>query len=532
MTLFTNAKLFLGTGPEPAPWEAEGRASAFTVADGRFGWVGPADQAPADADVVDLGGARVLPGLLDVHTHPVFMAVLADSTNLLPPACRSKADVLEALRAHPNLGQGPDAWILGFGYNEDIYPDGGPLRDDLDAISSTQPVFLRRADGHNAVVNSVALALAGIDESTPDPEGARYGRDENGRLDGRLVEWNAIESVAQHQPQLTASDLADRLVGMNDHFLGFGLVAVDDLLATFAPEPIEVYRLAVERGYALDTAIFLGWDRAGLPTLTEADRTGRVRIGGVKLFQDGAFSSRTAWVEEPYPHSCDHGMQTATDDDLRGGVAWARANGVQAAIHVMGDRGINHLLDLFADEEPWLEGKPSIVLEHSSIFTPAMLERVREARMSFALVTHTIFFFAEWDSYKVNLNPGVFVHAYPVRDMIDAGVEVALSSDSPATAWVDADNPFTSVYAAVERRSYDGSDINAAQAVSVGEALELYSGRAARITTNEVTGTITEGGDATFVVLSQDPFEIPRAELADVQVTETWLRGERVFQRR
>lgn len=528
MEFFTNARLFTGASPTPPAWEADGRLSAFAVEDGRFAWVGPADEV-TDAAATDLSGARVLPGLLDVHTHPLFMAILADATDLLPPACRSKADVLAAMRRNPDLGGDADTWVLGFGYNEDAYPDGGPTRADLDALTSTQPVFLRRADGHNAVVNSAALALAGLDDGSPDPEGGRLGRDADGHLDGRLLEWSAMDLVWRHKVPPTASELADRLVALNDHFLGFGLVALDDLLATFAPDPIGTYRLAVERGFVPQVAVFYGWDPDGMPEVTDADRTGQVRIGGVKLFMDGAYSSRTALVEEPYPGGCDHGIATATPDQLQAAVTWARTNGVQCRIHVMGDRGINQLLDLFADAEPWLGDRPSIVLDHSSVFTPAMLARVRDARMDFALVTHTIFFYAEWDSYEANLNPSVFGHTYPIRDMVDAGVKVALASDSPATTWVDCDNPFTSVYAAVERRAYNGADLNQAQAVSVGEALELYTGRAAAITQLRGVGRIEPGHDASFVVLDRDPFAIPPAELGDVRVAATWVRGRRAY---
>ncbi|WP_342373491.1 amidohydrolase [Propioniciclava soli] len=530
MTTFTHARLFTGLLADPTV-DPEALC-AFTVADGRITWVGPVGDVPAEAaasdDVIDLGGARVLPGMLDVHTHPLFMALLADATNLLPPTCRSKADVLAALRAHPGWGAGPDAWVSGFGYNEDAYPDGGPTRVDLDALTSTQPVLLRRADGHNALVNSVALARAGLDDASPDPAGGRLGRDADGHLDGRLIESAAVDLVARHQPAPTASDLADRLVALNDHFLGFGLVALDDLLATFVDDPLTVYRLAVERGFLPQVAVFFGWDPDAMPPVTDADRTGQIRIGGVKVFMDGAYSSRTAWVEECYPGSHDHGLATATDDDLRAAADWARANGVQCRIHVMGDRGITHLLDLFADATPWLAERPSIVFEHCTLVTPAMLARIAAARMRFGLVTHTIFFFAECESYRANLNPSAAEHAYPLRRLLDAGATVALASDSPATTWVDCDNPFTSIRAAVDRRTWDGSAFTPSQAIGVGEALELYTGRAAQITQLRGVGRLAPGYDASFVVLDADPFAVPTDALGDLRIQQTWLRGELV----
>ncbi|MFP5416552.1 MAG: thioesterase, FlK family [Actinomycetes bacterium] len=532
-TTFTNAHLFTGAfTARSSPWESDGRASAFAVEDGRITWVGPVGDAPLEGTVVDLGGARVLPGLLDVHTHPLMMALLADATVLLPPACRSKADVLSAMAASPRLGAGPDAWVVGFGYNEDAYPDGGPLRADLDALSSTQPILLHRADGHNAVANSVALALAGLDDDSPDPAGGRLGRTDSGRLDGRLVEMSAVDLVQSRRTLPTASELADRLVALNDHFVRLGIVAVDDLLGTVVPDPLGVYRLAAERGFVPKVAVFYGWSPDGMPDVTDADLSGHVRLGGVKLFADGAYAARTAWVEEPYPgEGDDHGLATATDEDLRAGVAWARAHGVQCRIHVMGDRGLAHLLDLFGDEEPWLRDRPSVVLEHAAVVPPPLVARLKASRMGFALVTHTIFLFAEWDSYRANLPPSAFAHAYPLRSILDAGVPVALASDAPTTAWANSDNVFTSAYAAVTRRAHDGSDLNHAQAVHLAEALTLFTGHAADITTNRGVGRLAPGYDATFVVLDRDCFAVPDAELADVRVAATWVRGRRVYQR-
>lgn len=176
MSSFTNAKVFTGTGDADF-------AEAFTVTEGMFTWVGAAADL-TDPDAVDLHGATVLPGLLDVHQHPSMLAELVDSVVLLPPAVGSVADMLDVLRTHPNLGLGPDAWVEGFGYNESDYPDGAPTRADLDRVSTTQPVYCLRADVHTAVCNSYLLDLAGITADTPDPEGARFGREPDGTPNG------------------------------------------------------------------------------------------------------------------------------------------------------------------------------------------------------------------------------------------------------------------------------------------------------------------------------------------------------------
>ncbi len=523
MSTFTHAKVFTGEGPDVF-------ASAFTVVDGRFSWVGDASEV-SDPAAVDLGGATVVPGLLDVHTHPAFMAVLADNVWLLQPTVRSLTEMLDALRTHPALGRGPDAWVMGYGYNEDQWDTGAPTRRDLDRVSTTQPVFARRADGHNAVCNTFALRLAGLTDDTPDPAGGRLGRDDDGHLDGRLIEANAVDLVARHCPLPDRDELVRRLVSMNEHYLSFGLVTLDDMWGDFVPDPLGTFREARARGFLPRVAVMLLWGDGGLPTLTDADRTGDVHVAGVKVFMDGAFASRTAWVEEPYPDSDEHGIVTVDDDHLRAACAWARANAVQLAVHVMGDRGVAHLLDLFEDEEPWLADRPSIRFDHSAIYPQHLIERTVRARMSFGLISHTVFFFAEWDSYRENLRPSVFPAAYPIRSFYEQVEATALASDSPATAWVDCDDPFLSVYAAVTRKTYDGHDFNPDQAVSVGEALELVTSRAALVTTTRGVGSIVPGNDGDFVVLDRDPFTIPAAELREVRVTRTFLRGQEVYTR-
>lgn len=237
---YTNAKVFTGSGPEDF-------VSAFTIEDGVFTWTGESEDVTA-TDAVDLGGATVLPGLLDVHTHPIFMATLADSMTLLQPEVTSLESMLDALRRHPDLGAGPQAWVMGFGYNEAKYPDGAPDRHARDRVSTEQPVFARRADGHTAVCNTFALDLAGITRDTPDPAGGRIVRDASGEPTGVLEETSAVDLVYRVKPAPDSAEIARRLAGLSEHFLEFGLVAVDDLYGNFVDEPLAVTRAAVDQG--------------------------------------------------------------------------------------------------------------------------------------------------------------------------------------------------------------------------------------------------------------------------------------------
>jgi predicted amidohydrolase YtcJ len=524
--LFTNAKVFTGTG------EAD-FATAFRIEDGVFTWVG--DQAEADGGT-DLGGATVLPGLLDVHSHPSMLAGLADAVPCLPPEVDSLATLLDRLRSHPGVGRGDDRWIEGFGFDETAYPEGRkPTRHDLDRVSATQPVFVRRCDSHSMVCNTRALELAGITRDTPDPDGGRIGRDADGEPDGLLVERPAYDRVLAVRPPVSPDDEIAHLARLDTHFLERGIVAVGDLMATLAtPEPLRLFRDAERSGLRPQFALYSMWSdllAAGLPDLTEDDRTGRVKIAGVKLVMDGAYSDRTAWTDDAYPGSCDHGLQTASADDLRRAVAWARRNGVQVAVHAMGDRALRYVVDVLGDEEPWLADRPSVRLEHATLFSADLLDRLEAATMEFGVVTHSIFFFAEYDAYARNLSKDQFAVAYPIRSFYERVPCTALSSDTPATAWTDADDVFVSVRAAVLREAHNGADFNQAEAVTVAQALLLYTGRARLLAPFDGVGLIQPGFEGSFVVLDRDVFTIPPREIDRVRVAETWIRGEQVFTR-
>ena len=223
--LFVNGKVFTGRGEDDF-------VTAFRVTDGTFSWVG----SQADLDLaeqaagIDLRGRTVIPGLLDVHTHPAFLATLVDTISCLPPEVKTLAGLLDRLRTHPNLGAGPHQWVQGFGYDESKYPEGrGPTAADLDQVSSTQPVFVQRCDGHSSVANHRALELAGITQHTPDPAGGSLGRDDAGRLNGLLIETAATD-----------------------------IVAVADLLATMVPHPLRTFRAAESAGLQVQCALYYG----------------------------------------------------------------------------------------------------------------------------------------------------------------------------------------------------------------------------------------------------------------------------------
>ena len=525
--LFVNGKIFTGRSETDF-------SNAFLVTDGEIEWVGnEADFLVSPSVVIhDLGGRTVLPGLLDMHVHPASMASTADAVECLPPRVGSISHLLEALTSHHLFGQGSDQWIIGAGYDETKYPENrSPVGADLDQVSNTQPIIVWRVDRHTALCNTVALEIAGITAKTPDPEGGRFGRDQDGTPNGILEEFAAISAVTNHIPVRTSVEQAQLMEKVGRRLLSRGIVGVCDLLATTVPNPLAAYRTVAERGPFPRSALFYGWKRPhALTDLDDAEKTGRAKVAGVKVLMDGAYSNRTAWVCQPYPDSSDIGIHTISDEEVRAAAQWARRNEVQMAVHAMGDQAIAHILELFEDEEPWLRDVPSIRIEHATLMSPGTVERIRTAPMNFGIATHTIFLYSEYEAYNQNLHPRQMNEAYPIRSLYHAIDSLALTSDCPATAWSEADNVFVSIEAAVRRRAYTGADMGQASAVTVPQAVLLYTARAANLTSMEGLGQIARGFEGSFVVLSRDIFTMPTEEISTTLIEETWIGGERVYQ--
>jgi hypothetical protein len=526
--LYVNGRIFTGRGEDDF-------ASAMRVEDGRFTWVGEAAAVDPDG-AVDLRGRTVLPGFLDVHTHPGLIAKTVGAVACTPPRVNSIEDMVAALRASPAAGAGDDAWIEGWGYDESKLAEGRtPTARDLDRVSTTQPVYVLRSDCHSAICNSRALQIADITRDTPDPEGARFGRFDDGEPNGVLVEMAANDRVRRAMGVGDFDHEVERIARTGGHFSERGIVAVADMLSLAEPYPyLDLFRAAAARGLAQQVILYPSW--AHLATrpaadLAPADREGDIRIGGLKLFMDGSVSGRTAWMTEPYRDSDEHGMAILGDDEIDAAHAYARRNGLQLAFHVMGDRAIGHVIDRFADEEPWLDGIPSVRLDHATMLGPAHLERIRRARMRFGVATQIIFFFAEHDSYVANLSDSQYRRAYPLRTLYHGLDRLALSSDCPATTWADPDDVFTSIKAAVTRRAYNGADIVADEAITVPQAILLYTGRARELADFPSLGRIQAGFDASFVELDRDIFAIPPEEIDQVRVERTHIRGELVYER-
>ncbi len=521
--------LFAFTGDAALPL-----SDSFVVEAGRI----VPDDAPVDREV-DLKGGFVTPLFSDQHTHPSYVAQTLSALAALPPDVLSIEDLVEGLRAMAeDLPE--DAWIEAWGYDESLLKESrSPTRHDLDRVAMDRPVFVRRSDCHSAVVNTYLLKAAGIDRTTPDPEGARIGRDASGEPDGRLIETAAVRLVERLRKKEDFEGHVKRMCGLGEHYLSRGIGFVTEMMCERGEKDLlPVYRAARKAGLPLTVGMYLIWqggiDPFGMPDFTEDEKTGPVRYAGLKVFADGSISGKTAAIRGRYLGLGDdedpQGTMCVTHEVFRAALAWARRNGVQLSVHVMGDRSIDRILDWLEGEEPWLENEPSVRLEHVSYLRPDHLEHIDDMNFPVAMTTQPVFPFAEWKGYEEAIPREMIDEGYAVKTIAERTPAFALSSDAPATTWADPDQPFVTIAAAVTRRDARGVPFGESEAVDVATALSLYTSRAAKVTDLGTTGLLLPGEAADFVLWDANPFAVPKEALADIRARRVWKEGEVVWE--
>ncbi|WP_144547999.1 amidohydrolase [Bacillus sp. X1(2014)] len=522
---YINGKIFTANQEKPY-------ADAMVVRDGKVAWIGcQADLEKIDGDYIDLQGQRVLPGLIDAHLHPLYLANASKQIACTPPLVNSIKDLIKQVRSLRGA-QGKDQWVEGWGYDEGkLLERRSPTRWDLDQAAVDVPVIITRTCAHIVVVNSKALELAGISKETPDMPGGQIDRDKDGEPTGVLRE-NAKDLVTRIMPVKTLEENAELLAELSDVLLAHGITAITDAMGRTEPtDYLEMYKDAVQKGLKQRTVLYYIWEDLKKQSMLEKEKTNlenQIHIGGVKLFSDGSVSGQTAWVNPPFLGDGEnYGIQMTTQEELLAAAEAAKQNNVQLVVHAMGEQAIDLIVNTFYGKKGWLQDAPSIRIEHAAMPTQQALQRAAETGIAF--VTQPIFLFAEIESYHNNLGAERTKKTYPVKSMLAAGIKVAFSSDAPATAWADPVNPFVGIKAAVTRLAYDGTDTGQKQTVDVETAINLYTRAAQEITRIPKVGQLAPGYHADFIILDQDIFEVDQEKIDEIQVIETFMGGNLVY---
>ncbi|MEV0824780.1 amidohydrolase [Nonomuraea rubra] len=513
-------------------------AQAVAVRDGRILAVGREPDVLAAAGpgaaAVDAGGRSVLPGFIDPHNHLLSTAETLVAVDARYPAVGSAADLVAAIAAEAArtpAGQ----WIRAYGMDDAKFPGGRPTRRQLDEATTDHPVIVYHVSGHQAVVNSTALAWRGIGEDVPDPAGGAFVRDEGGRLTGMVLD-SAMElllpvavDIGCHGPNfhvdLPLEQLRSWLELAGETYLRAGVTTVCD--PQVSRRELLVYRSAWEAGtLPVRTAVMpLSHMLDELASIGLAGPFGddRLRFGAMKFYCDGTLLGGTAMFEEPYGENF-AGSLYHEPAQLVELVRKAASAGWQIGIHTQGDRAMGYSLDAIkaAVAVSGDDARPRI--EHCGYPTPA---QVREfAALGVIPVNQPNFLYDSGTDFVRRLGERRAHRLQPMREELDAGLRPVLSSDS----FVSSLRPMETVSNAVRRRTREGGPIGADQAVTLEEALRAHTIDAAyALRMEDRIGSLVPGKLADVVVLDADVSGLAVEGLAGVDAWLTMLDGEIVY---
>ena len=532
ITVFVNGKIFTSNPRMPY-------GDSLVIKDGRILWIGRRKEMPEEfqkaGETVDFCGRRVIPGFVDAHMHPVMLADLRRKITVMPPEVNSIEALIQAIKVKRQQ-QKAGEWIEGWGYDESgLLEKRSPTRYDLDLGCSDSPVSIMRTCAHIRCVNSVALKLAGIDRNTPDPPGGEIERDAEGEPTGVLKE-KASTLFGALLPEESVESRRDHLLELGDLLLSQGITAICDMGDLDGLDNLPVYEAALKKGFRQRTGVYYLWDffadKESFQILPEMmDRERQLFVAGLKLIGDGSISGRTAWMSRPYLGSDrEYGISVCSDELLDQAIEYCREHHCQLAIHAMGGKAIDRMINRVCREKKWTpEGIPYVRMEHVTDPSRESIRKAAEHGISF--VTQPIFQYAESASYLANLGPEWMKECYPVRTILEEGAELGFSTDEPATFWSNPSDPFPGLKQAVTRISASGVDCGQDQAVGIETAVRLYTDGSARAAGFSHIGMLAPGYHGDFIVLNRDILTIPSQEIDTLQVMETYLDGQCVYRR-
>ena len=492
--LFTNFK-----------WWQDGSTRNMRVADdGRVTYMG--SEEPFADDDVDLEGAWILPGFVDCHCH--IMPSGFDLLRLNLSKYNTKEAVLTAVEnASSEIAEG--AWLLANHYDQNRFEDGEHLTaTEIDAVTQGTPVILRHSSGHACVVNTAALRLAGVTETSENPRGGEIVRD-NRAPNGVLLE-NAMELAYRVVPRSTKEEMADAIVAAAKSMSAFGITSATDMMTGHQglEDELWAYKNAIQRGAPLRMRLIIQWSEIFKNKVTAQELTEALRpipeellaIRGVKLFADGAIGAGTAAMHEEYTTG-GNGSFIYPPEELDRRVRIADEAGYAIAIHSIGDRCTDLVLDCY--EKCADPSKHRI--EHVMVLSDSQIERVKKCGCKVTLQPEFLGHFEA--TYRRRLGDDRYAKLKRIETLDKAGIPIGLSSDRP----IVPGNPWTGIRIAANR-----SD----ESIPIDRGIELYTHGAAEINNDgHLFGRLNIRHFADFQVYDRDPRE------TDAKLIKTYMDG-------
>lgn len=480
MIAYTNARNWMTGEPE-----------MMLVEGGRVAYRG--EVRPFEAqETVDLGGKLLLPKFIDSHCHILPMGLMLQALSLAD--CDSPEAILDAVRDR-DAALEPEEWLFAAYYDQTKFPDGKHLtRHQLDQISDSRPILLRHVNGHASIANSEALRRAGVlSAETVDPKGGEFVRDADGVPNGVLLE-TAHEMVTNAAPRSTLEQMVDAILKAAEVMSELGIGTATDMMTGRYDlrQELEAYRIASERGCKIRLRLCLQWREVFGPRarefqeLVDAMDPEICKVWGIKIFADGAIGSATAAIYGDYEgQPGNSGMLIYQPEKLKEMVQIADRAGYPVAIHTIGDRSTDLVMDAFSETQDPKRHR----IEHAMILSDAQIERM--ARLGSHCTMQPEFLYRFGHAYLRQLGPDRRSRLKRARSVIDAGIPLSFSSDRPIVPGDPRDGIRT---AASRPTGYDESEN-----VTLVEAYSAYTKMGAVANHDEgLVGTLAVGELADF----------------------------------
>ena len=505
------------------------KCDALLVQGDRIIFVGEKDDINLPAyklNSIDLKSCHVFPGFIDCHTHIAAVALANDRIKL--DNCTSLEDAVKNIENHSNRFTSSE-WILGSGWNANLWLDGSPHRDYLDRIFPNNPVALYSKDGHAQWLNSKALQICGFTQLSKDPPGGKLGRDDNGDLTGIVYEKCCL-MVDEKAEQISFDALYRGMQILYPKLHALGITSVHSC------ESLDHFKLfqQLQLNNKLDLRICMHPPGDKLDILKDAGLHSSwgndwLRLGGLKYFVDGSLGSQTAEMFENFTGLDHAGVEVISEDALCEYLCRAASSGWGATVHAIGDKA--NFKALNAIEKAQFVHSPIPIryrIEHAQILRPNDIPRFKKMNIIASMQPLHIA-----DDIKIaDLYLGKrSIYAYPINSLMKAGICVVFGSDMPIA---DPD-PLKGINAAVSRQyqlNKSEPAWNEQECISSEQALLAYTRDAAYSSYEEsFKGTIGIGKLADLIVLNSDITKANISQLSETRVEMTILDGKIVFNR-
>jgi predicted amidohydrolase YtcJ len=514
------------TGNPRQPW-----AQALAASNGKLVAVG------SDAEIAKLitpstvvlkaDGRLVVPGFSDSHIHFITGGFRLASVQLRD--CKSHEQFAERIRAFAvTVPRG--TWISGGDWDHTNWGGVMPSREWIDAVTPDHPVLVNRLDGHSALANSKALALAGVTRETKEVSGGTIDRDANGEPTG-LLRDNAIGLVRRVIPPASAEMYDRALEAAMKYVAARGVTSVhnmgdwDDLAAFERARKASRLKTRIYAAVPLAT-----WERLRDKVAREGRGDEWLRWGMLKGFVDGSLGSHTAAFLDPFSDSPnDRGLLVTGPEKLYEWTSGAAKAGLHVAVHAIGDRAIRTQLDIFERVGREADSRNArFRIEHAQHIAPADIARFSKLGVIASMQPYHAIDDGRWAEKLIGKERAKGTYAF--RSLLDTGAAIAFGTD-----WfVAPPTPLEGIYAAVTRQTLDDRNPGGwvpEQKITVEEALRAYTyGNAYAAFEEKIKGSIEPGKLADFVMLEQDITRIPAWQIRNVKVAATVVGGKIVYQ--